>query len=239
MSNNELNNSQGIDPNNSETLDNNQNVSNLDDNNMSIETQSASEANDNDNIIDSNHSTSSPVEDTNNIYSSDDLDNPEEGETAIIEILDIVKSEYEIERSKKESFENRASIVLAFIGALCVFVLEKITLSEIISMCHQTLTFVIWIKIVTGFIIYFSLGTAIIFSFLTIRTKKHLNFEVDNINMSLMKQKRIKSLIAMIKAYRSIILQHRVLNENRSKTFSVSLICSIISIFAIVVYYSF
>ena len=46
-------------------------------------------------------------------------------DTAIVEYLDIVRSEYEIERAKKQSFEDRAGLVMALAGALCIFLFEN------------------------------------------------------------------------------------------------------------------
>ena len=51
---------------------------------------------------------------------------PKIEETAILEYLDIVKSEYETERNKKQSFENRAGLIMALLGAICIFLFEKV-----------------------------------------------------------------------------------------------------------------
>lgn len=239
MSDNGIENNQDISSDNAETPDNNQTASDANDNDhITVISQTESAVNDNTNLTVRNQASSNSVDNASNTHSPADLDNPEESETAIIEFLDVVKSEYEIERNKKESFENRAGIVLALISALCVFVFEKIKISDITLMCAQTMTYTTWLKITTGLITYFSLGVALICSFLTIRTKKHLNFQVGNIDLPLLKQKRLKSIVLIIKTYRDIILQHRELNENRSKTFTISLICSIISICAIAIYNS-
>ncbi len=56
---------------------------------------------------------------------------PIEEDTAINEYLDIVKTEYEIERGKKESFENRVGIILALVGAMCIFLLEIVNLKDV------------------------------------------------------------------------------------------------------------
>lgn len=159
-----------------------------------------------------------------------------EEETAILEYLDIVKSEYEIERNKKESFENRAGIVLALVGALCVFVLETIPLGDIVSMFPTPMTFQILLKIVFGITVYVSIAVSIIRAFLTITTRKHDNFEVKDIDEVLLSIDRMTSLAKIIFTYRDIISQHRDLNEKRSKDFKFSLIFCIFSICAIAVY---
>lgn len=46
--------------------------------------------------------------------------------TAIVEYLEIVRSEYETERNKKQSFENRAGLIMALLGAICIFLFENL-----------------------------------------------------------------------------------------------------------------
>lgn len=164
---------------------------------------------------------------------------PNEKKTAINEYLDIVRSEYDNERRKKESFENRAYIVMSLVGALCVFVLEKITLGDILSLFTISMTFSVFLKIITGIFVYTSIIVAIIYFFRILATRKHDNFEVKNIDESLMSIDRMDSLAKLIKTYRDIILQHRDLNEARAKWFKKSLIFSFSSIIAISLYYLF
>ena len=57
---------------------------------------------------------------------------PKIEEMPILEYLEVVKSEYNNERQKKGSFESRAGISFAFIGTLCVFLLDEIKISDII-----------------------------------------------------------------------------------------------------------
>ena len=45
---------------------------------------------------------------------------------AIVEYLEIVRSEYETERNKKQSFENRAGLIMALLGAICIFLFENL-----------------------------------------------------------------------------------------------------------------
>ena len=55
-------------------------------------------------------------------------------DTAIVEYLEIVKSEYETERNKKQSFENRAGLIMALLGAICIFLFEKVNLRDVIHL---------------------------------------------------------------------------------------------------------
>lgn len=107
-------------------------------------------------------SAANPVA-SGNVISAADL--PSIEDTAMSEYLELVQAEYQIERGKKESFENRAGIVMALIGALLVFVMENIPFNTIINLSKTPLTFVVWIKILIGFVSYGSLIVALGFSF--------------------------------------------------------------------------
>lgn len=163
---------------------------------------------------------------------------PIEANTAITEYLEVVKSEYDIERAKKESFESRAGIILALIGTLAVFVLEMVNLNDILSSFSTTITFWIFLKIVSGLLVYGGFIFTVVNAFLTISTKKHANFEVKNIDESLIKENRMTALARLIFVYKNIIIEHRELNENRAKAFKRSILGCIISIVALVIYSS-
>lgn len=162
----------------------------------------------------------------------------EESNTAIIEYLEVVKSEYEIERGKKESFENRVGIILALIGAMCIFLLELIKPSEIFSIFTVPLTFSLLLKIIFGFLVYLGLGATLLNSFIAISTKKQANFEVKNINERLLADDRMTALAKIIFTYRDIIVQHRHLNEKRAKAFKRSLTGCVVTIISTIIYYA-
>lgn len=156
--------------------------------------------------------------------------------TAIVEYLDIVKSEYENERSKKQSFENRSGLVMALLGAICIFLFEKVHLNKIISMMSVPLTFIDLIIIISGLTVYIGFAFTIVMVLRTISVKKHDNFEVRNINETLLVELRIGALCRLILTYKDIIIQHRDLNEIRAKAFKKSLYGISMTLISIVVY---
>ena len=79
---------------------------------------------------------------------------PKIEETAILEYLDIVKNEYETERNKKQSLENRAGLIMALLGAICIFLFEKVKLNDIFSLATLPLNFLILTKILSGLTVY-------------------------------------------------------------------------------------
>ena len=159
-------------------------------------------------------------------------------DTAIVEYLEIVRSEYENERNKKQSFENRAGFIMALLGAICIFLFEKVKLQEIIPLMEESLTFLKLSKIISGLEVYVCFAFTIIMLILTIIVKEHDNFEVKNIDESLLVEKRLTALCKLILTYKSIIIQHRELNEKRAVAFRRSLYGICITLVSIIIYIS-
>lgn len=157
-------------------------------------------------------------------------------DTAIVEYLDIVKSEYENERNKKQSFENRAGLIMALLGAICIFLFEKVQLKEIFSFMVMPLTFLDFIKIISGLAVYIGFLFTMIMIIKTIIVKQHNNLEVKSINETLLAEQRIVALCKLIFTYRDIILQHRELNEKRAKAFRKSLYGISITLISVIIY---
>lgn len=161
---------------------------------------------------------------------------PNVGETAIEEYLDIVKSEYETERNKKQSFENRAGLIMALLGAVCIFLFEKVQLKDIFVLMTIPLTFLNLSKIIIGLVVYGCFLFTLIMIIRTITVKSHDNFEIKSIDEALLREQRLIALCKIIFTYRDIIIQHRTLNEKRAKSFRKSLYGISATLIAIIVY---
>ncbi len=173
-----------------------------------------------------------------NSYKDEESQTIEVRDTAINEYFDIVKNEYEIERNKKQSFENRAGLILALLGAVGIFLFEHIDLKEVIILVTKSLNFLELMRIVLGFSIYISFLFTMVMIIKTITVKQHHNFEVKNIDEELIMEERTSSLIRLIFTYRDIIIQHRELNEIRAKTFRKSLYGICVTLITVIIYIS-
>lgn len=163
---------------------------------------------------------------------------PNVDNTAIVEYLEIVRSEYETERNKKQSFENRAGLIMALLGAICIFLFEKVKLQDIIVLMITPLTFLEFAKIISGLAVYVGFTFTMIMIVLTIIVKQHNNFEVRNIDEVLLGEQRISALCRIILTYKSIIIQHRELNEKRAVAFRKSLYGICATLVSIIIYIS-
>lgn len=157
-------------------------------------------------------------------------------DTAIAEYLDIVKSEYETERNKKQSFENRAGLIMALLGAICIFLFEQVQLKEVFALMTSPLTFVNLLQIISGLTVYGGFLITLIMIIKTITVKQHNNFEVKSIDETLLAEQRTMALCKVIFTYRDIIIQHRELNEKRAKAFRKSLYGMAVTLVAVIIY---
>ena len=162
-----------------------------------------------------------------------DIDN-----TAIKEYFEIVNSEYQNERNKKQSFETRAGLLLTLLSAICIFYFQSITIKDVVLLFDQTLTFALLIKIISGIMIYVFFVLTFIAIIKTIATKRHSNFDVTNINEALLAEKRVDAMARLIFTYSTIIKQHREINESRAKWYKIALYCTFGLLVATIAYMS-
>lgn len=178
---------------------------------------------------------------SNNITSSNEKTNTPKidiHDTAIPEYLEVVKSEYEIERNKKQSFETRSGLLLTLLGAILIFYFQSIKLTDIFTLFSKPLTFTLLVKILSGCSIYGTFIFTLIAIIQTISAKKHDNFETNGINEQLLKEDRVNAMTRLIFTYREIIKQHRGSNEKRAKWYVASLRSMLILLLSTIIYIS-
>ena len=157
-------------------------------------------------------------------------------DTAIVEYVDIMKKEYEIERNKKQSFESRIGVIITLLGAICIFLFEKVRLKDVVTFMSLPLSFVDLLKIVSAMCAYVSFILAMVMAAKTIGIKQHPNFEVKSIDETLLSEQRMVSLCKVIFTYRDIIVQHRDLNEKRARDFKISLYSILTTLISLATY---
>lgn len=153
-----------------------------------------------------------------------------------LEYLDIIKSEYEIERNKKQSFESRASLIITILGAICVFVFDKINFSQIYEITQKPLYLLGLIKIIFIAVVYLSFIFTIIMLLKAINVDKYENFEVSKIDEELITEARLLGVMRLVLTYKKIILNHREINEKKAKSLKKSFLGALVTIVSIVIY---
>ena len=127
---------------------------------------------------------------------------------------------------RKHSIETRGNIVITLILALTAFIFQKVEVAYILILLP--LTFLLLVKIITGFLIYFSLICSSVFGFKTIFTALYATFELSAISEQSLGNRKNKELVNIITTYRDIISENRKINDKKAKTFEYSIIFIII-----------
>ena len=160
-------------------------------------------------------------------------------DTAMLEYLEIFKMEYEREFNKKQSFDNRAGLILTLLGAISIFLFENIKINEIITLIKFPISFLNIIKAFSGLTVYVAFIYTVIKSIATIIVKPQNQYAIKNINNKRLKEEKIVAIKRMISTYEKIIIQHREVNLKRAISFTEALYGMGITLIAIIVYIAF
>ena len=159
------------------------------------------------------------------------------GKTSAFECLDIIIKEYEYERSKRQSFEARSSIIITIIAALCIFALEKVHLSEIVTIIVlNSLSFSQLIRIISGIGVYLGFVLTLFFIIKTLRVEAIVALDVKQVNEKLIGKQRLEGITKLIITYREIVLQCREINERKAQAFKQALIWIVVAIVSVAVF---
>lgn len=138
--------------------------------------------------------------------------------------LELVVREYEIERDKKTSYENRTGFILALLGVLILFMLEKMEFKNQVQVVlnygfkyNDICFYKEVVKIFFGIGCFIFLILAFFASIEIIGIKLHFNIDTKIINQKNLEVDDFKTKSFLISRYRKIINDHRTLNEKRSK----------------------
>ncbi len=180
-------------------------------NNNSTETESS--------IDESVNSNINTTESINNINPSIN-EGIQTEQTAIPELLDILRSEYEIERDKKQSFETRTGLLITLLGVTFIFCFDKISFNDLINLFDQDLNFYLLIEICCGVFFFISSALAIYNIVKTLKTDSHYNYNLEMTTTQYLSEARLDALLRNIEHYREIVEQHRDRNEMRAKYYT-------------------
>lgn len=145
-------------------------------------------------------------------------------DVVLIEYIKVVENEYTAERNKKNSFEMRAGFLFTFLGAIIIFLIQKVPFKTIVlgftmETCNCFLiikSICVIIKSICGAFVYFFLVLTIIKLIELVNVKQHKNFEVKEIDENLLSQSKIEALYRLIVTYRDCIIHFREQNEKRA-----------------------
>ena len=159
--------------------------------------------------------------------------------TSALEYLDVIKKEYEIERAKRQSFENRAGMIFTLLAAFSIFVFDKIKIYNIIILMTPKMSFLDLLEILFGITAYIAFGYTILKVIQTVDIKQYSNFDVNNITNVRMSEIKYKGVFSIAEAYREIIIQHRIVNQKNADSLKRGFVGLLITIISAILYINF
>lgn len=156
--------------------------------------------------------------------------------TSLSECLTVAMHEYDLERNKKQSFDNRAGIIITIFAAIGITLHDKIPITELIEQMSQPLTFLILLDIIMGCLVYVSLISSLIFAVSIVAVKGTNNFNISIINGDFISSAKIDSVSKLVETYLNLVRNHRKKNGLIAKRLAYSQWAMIFSIVLILVY---
>lgn len=156
--------------------------------------------------------------------------------TSMSECLTVAMHEYDIERDKKQSFHNRAGIIITIFTAIGISIYDKVPLLQILSRISQPLTFNLLLQLIIVSLIYICLIISLLFSVKIISVGYSDNFDVNIISTEFISIAKIYSVTRLLEGYLELVLNHREKNEKTAKKLAYSQ-CSLITSMILIVFY--
>lgn len=138
-------------------------------------------------------------------------------EVAAVEYLEVVKNEYSFERGKRQSFEARAGLIITIIGALFVFLFDKVKLKHVLGLMNKPLSMISFLEIIAGFLVYIGAIYTVFMFMKAIKVELYKNYDVESIEDSELIEDRVTGALKIIITYKDIIKQHRKINNKKAK----------------------
>ncbi len=156
--------------------------------------------------------------------------------TSVSEYLSTVKMEYQFERNKKISFENRAGIMLTVYGGLAIIIIDKVNFRTVLDRFTVPLDFLTLINILSGISTYVLFSIAILFLSKIVSVDKYINFNVEQIDEDLLNEEKHVGAARIALTYKRIIMDHRLINELKAQRLKDSIRIIIISLITLLLY---
>lgn len=136
-------------------------------------------------------------------------------EAALVESLNILKSEYYLERDKRQSFENRAGVVVTVFAAVLLGLKAVLKMPVITDMLYKPITLALLIHL----FVYGSLLCSFYYAIKVLLVKPTENANIDYVLKSIKDKQAVQKFIKM---YVDLIKANRLLNSKFSEYLKLS-----------------
>lgn len=156
--------------------------------------------------------------------------------TSISECLTVSMHEYGIERNKKDSFDNRAGLIITVLLAIVLAIHDKISFRITFAKLNDPLTFILFLEIITTIFIYLFLTVSLYYAIRIIIVKPINNFNISTLNTDFISQTKMEGVPKLHERYLNLTLRHRNKNNKFAEQLRKSQIFMIVCIVLIIIY---
>lgn len=173
------------------------------------------------------------------IESSEDLENEENDvndKELVYEYYLVAKNEYQQERSKKHSLENRAGVLFAFLGAIIAFVLDKVKLTDIFEICKEPISCSSVVQAISAFLFFVSILATFFFLWKVIDIVEVKSLNLNNVTNAMLKEKTSTGYYRFFKIYNAMYEDLNEKNNKKAKNLKYALISMMAMLLCLVIY---
>jgi len=156
--------------------------------------------------------------------------------TSIQECLTVAMHEYDVERNKKQSLDNRASLIVTLFSGIIIAIYNKLPIDAFITLVNQQLTFLVLTKILLILGTYVALFLSLYSAIKIIIVASYDNFDIKLLDTDFISSPKIDSVPMLLKTYLILTDRHRAYNEDSATNLYRSQCSMLAAVFMIFIY---
>ncbi len=156
--------------------------------------------------------------------------------TAMPEYLEVMKSEFYSERGKRQHYDSKSGLLLAFIGVIIIFLFKEINCQTLTDYLKQDQTFLIHMKALLGIIIYLIAAFCLFGIYKVFNVKTCRTLMVTDFTDKHYSNDRYWSLHMLVEGYKNGIKNYRAMNKEIMGWFQKSLNSTLLLVVFVIIY---
>ncbi len=153
-----------------------------------------------------------------------EIDKNNQIENSVKILKDTIIYEFDDQKMRKQGIENRVGIAMALIGAISLFIIDRIKISEIVLRMYVPFDFFDFLFVLSGVLFYISFIISIVFLLLSISTRKYNTIDNKYFGNDFMEDEKEVTEFFLAICYRDLLLNHQEQNDLLAFQYSIGII---------------
>lgn len=153
-----------------------------------------------------------------------EIDKNNQIENSVKILKDTIIYEFDDQKMRKQGIENRVGIAMALIGAISLFIIDRIKISEIVLRMYVPFDFFDFLFVLSGVLFYISFIISIVFLLLSISTRKYNTIDNKYFSNNFMEDEKEVTELFLAICYRDLLLNHQEQNDLLAFQYSIGII---------------